>query len=203
MKSFITYLRRPFAFGIMALALTGLGWQFHINGATVPEWGPRAWLMAFYFTNITNLLVAVHMLSVAVGRKTASDFTSTITLSIIMVGIIYRLLLAPEVPKPAPEWYPDFFVHVAVPFLTTVWWMIWAPKDLRLKSLPIWLSLPAAYCVYALVRGLAQGSYPYFFVDVGVLGLGSVLLNCVGLVFVFGLCGLALWLMSRLFRLLA
>jgi hypothetical protein len=193
-------LQNLFAFVIMAFALIGLGWQFHINGATVPEWGPRAWLMAFYFTNITNLLVAVHMLGVASGRKPASNFSSTITLSIIMVGIIYRLLLAPEVPKPAPEWYPDFFVHVAVPILTAVWWVIWAPKDLRLKSLPIWLSLPAAYCAYALIRGWVQGSYPYFFFDIGKFGLGAVLLNCIGLVFVFGLCGLALWLMSRVMR---
>lgn len=193
-------LQNLLAFGIMAFALIGLGWQFQINGATVPEWGPRAWLMAFYFTNITNLLVAVHMLWVASGRKPASNFSSTITLSIIMVGIIYRLLLAPEVPKSAPEWYPDFLVHVAVPILTTVWWVIWAPKDLRLKSLPIWLILPAAYCAYALIRGWVQGSYPYFFFDIGKFGLGAVLLNCIGLVFVFGLCGMALWLTARMMR---
>ena len=193
-------IQRPFALVIAALALIGLGWQFHINGATVPDWGPRAWLMAFYFTNITNLLVAGHMLWVAFGRKTAPDFSTSITLSIIMVGIIYRLLLAPEVPKPAPEWYPDFFVHVAVPILTAIWWIIWADKDLRLKSLPIWLILPAAYCAYALIRGAFQGSYPYFFFDIGQFGLGTVLINCVGLVFVFGLCGLALWLIARLIR---
>lgn len=193
-------LQRPFAFAIAALALLGLGWQFHINGATVPDWGDRAWLMAFYFTNITNLLVAVHMMAVALGRKTAPNFATSITLSIIMVGIIYRLLLAPEVPKPAPEWYPDFFVHVAVPFLTTLWWIIWADKGLRLKSLPIWLILPAAYCAYALIRGVIQGSYPYFFFDIGKFGLGAVLANCLGLVFVFGLCGVALWLAARLIR---
>jgi len=196
-------IQRPFALVIAALALIGLGWQFHINGATVPDWGPRAWLMAFYFTNITNLLVALHMVSVATGRKTASDFSTSITLSIIMVGIIYRLLLAPEVPKAAPEWYPDFFVHVAVPILTTIWWLIWAPKDLRLKSLPIWLILPAAYCAYALVRGFVQGSYPYFFFDIGKLGLSAVLINCVGLVFVFGLCGVALWGAAHLIRRIA
>ncbi len=193
-------IQRLFAIGIAALALIGLGWQFHINGATIPEWGPRAWLMAFYFTNITNVLVALHMVSVAAGRKTASDFSSTITLSIIMVGIIYRLLLAPEIPKPAPEWYPDFFVHVAVPILTTIWWIIWAPKDLRLSRLPIWLILPAVYCGYALIRGFIQGSYPYFFFDIGKFGLGAVLGNCVGLVFVFGLCGLSLWIAARLLR---
>lgn len=193
-------IERPFALVIAALALLGLGWQFHINGATVPAWGDRAWLMAFYFTNITNVLVAVHMLSLALGRKPDSDFSTSITLSIIMVGIIYRLLLAPEVPKPAPEWYPDFFVHVAVPILTTIWWGVWAAKDLRIRALPIWLILPAAYCAYALIRGAIQGSYPYFFFDIGKFGLGTVLINCLGLVFVFGLCGVVLWLAARLIR---
>jgi hypothetical protein len=84
----------------MAFALIGLGWQFQINGATVPEFGARAWLMAFYFTNITNLLVALHMLLVASGRKPDPNFSSTITLCIIMVGMVYKLLLAPEVPNP-------------------------------------------------------------------------------------------------------
>jgi hypothetical protein len=200
MKNILSSLERPFAFTVMAFALIGLGWQFQINGATVPEWGPRAWLMAFYFTNITNLLVALHMLLVASGRKPEPNFSSTITLCIIMVGMVYRLLLAPEVPKPAPDWYPDFFVHVAVPFLTTAWWVVWGPKDLSLKSLPIWLILPAAYCAYALIRGWVQGSYPYFFVDITELGLGTVLVNCVGLVFVFGLCGTGLWLVARLLR---
>ena len=119
-----------------------------------------------------------------------------------MVGMVYKLLLAPEVPKPAPDCYPDFFVHVAVPFLTTAWWVVWGPKDLSLKSLPIWLILPAAYCAYALIRGWVQGSYPYFFVDITELGLGTVLVNCVGLVFVFGLCGTGLWLVARLLRLI-
>ena len=192
--------KRYLAFAIAALALIGLGWQFHINGATVPEWDARAWLMAFYFTNITNVLVALHMLWVGMGRKMAPNLTTSITLSIIMVGIIYRLLLAPEVPKPAPEWYPDFFVHVAVPILTALWWLLWAPKDLRIRALPIWLILPATYCVYALVRGAWQGSYPYFFFDIGQFGLGMVLINCIGLVFVFGLCGVALWITAHFIR---
>ena len=192
--------QRILALVTAALALIGLGWQFQINGATVPAWGPRAWLMAFYFTNITNVLVAAHMLVIASGRKNSTAFSITITLNIIMVGIIYRLLLAPEIPKPAPEWYPDFFVHVAVPVLTTLWWLIWGPKDFRLSALPVWLAYPAAYCGYALIRGSVQGSYPYFFFDIGQFGLTAVLLNCVGLVLVFGICGALLWLLAQLVR---
>lgn len=191
---------RAFAVLIATLALAGIGWQLHINAATTPPLLLRLWKMAQFFTIITNLMVAIHMVMLAAGRKPSGHFSTSITLSIIMVGIIYRVLLAPETPKPAPDWYPDFFVHVAVPILTTIWWLIWGPKDLRLRDLPVWLSLPAAYCIYALIRGAIQGSYPYFFFDIGRFGLANVLINCAGLLVVFSLCGLMLWAVARLFR---
>ena len=51
--------------------------------------------------------------------------------------------------------------------------------------------------VYALIRGLITGSYPYFFFDIGRFGFGTVLLYCAGLVAVFALCGLVLWAVAR------
>jgi hypothetical protein len=187
---------------IATLALGGILWQFQINGndPTLSPYGVRAWQMAMYFTNITNALIGIHMLCVVFGKTVDKNFSATVTLSIIMVGIIYKVLLAPEVPKQSPDWYPDFFVHVAVPVLTTLWWLIWGDKTLRIAHLPIWLSLPAAYCAYALVRGAVTGVYPYFFFDVAKFGIGQVLVNCVGLVCVFGLCGTLVWLTSRLMR---
>jgi hypothetical protein len=193
----MTYQRR-YALLIAALALGGVGWQFVLNAAQTPEWGQRAWAMARYFTNITNVLLGLYMLRISMGGKANRNVTTSLTLSIIMVGIIYRLLLAPEVPKPSPDWYPDFFVHVAVPVLTALWWLIWGPKDIRLQGLPLWLTLPAVYCIYALTRGAISGAYPYFFFDIGRFGLGPVLLNCLGLVFVFALCGILLWAVARL-----
>jgi hypothetical protein len=187
---------------IALAALGGVLWQFQING-TIAEplpWGPRAWGMLRYYTNITNVLVGLLMLSVALGRPARTNEVATLTLSIIMVGIIYRLLLAPEVPKAAPDWYPDFLVHVAVPVLMPLWWLAFGPRDLRLRALPIWLGLPALYCLYALIRGGVDRTYPYFFLDVGRFGLPTVLLYCTGLVAVFAVCGLVLWAVARVIR---
>lgn len=195
-------LKRISALLIAILAFGGIAWQLQINGndPELAPWGARLWNMVKYFTNITNILVGVHMLMVVLGRRVSANFSASLTLSIIMVGIIYRLLLAPEVPKASPDWYPDFFVHVAVPVLTAVWWGVWGDKSLRLAALPIWLILPAAYCVYSLVRGLATGSYPYFFFNIAEFGAVQVAINCVGLVAVFGLCGVMIWGASRLLR---
>ncbi len=109
---------------IAVLALGGIGWQFLINGITTHAWGQRIWQMALYFTNITNLLLGLVMAQIAIGRKGTNTVTTTLTPSMIMVGLIYRLLLAPDVPKPSPEWYPDFFVHVATPILMALWWLV-------------------------------------------------------------------------------
>lgn len=193
---------RLFAALIAALALIGLGWQFHLNGSNPDQanWGLRAWAMARYFTILTNLLVAGLMLWVALGRRASANWAVALTLSIIMVGLIYRLLLAPETPKAAPDWYPDFLMHVAVPVLMPLWWLGFADKGLRLAAMPLWLALPAVYCLYALTRGWIVGSYPYFFFDIGRFGLARVVLYCAGLVVVFALCGLVLWGVARLVR---
>ena len=94
---------------IALAALIGVGWQFQLNGSKpdMAPWLDRAWDMLRYFTIITNLLVVALFGGVALGRKAGANAMLTITLSIIMVGIIYRLLLAPEVPLQVPNWYPD------------------------------------------------------------------------------------------------
>ena len=40
-----------------------------------------------------------------------------------------------------------------------------------------WLAYPAAWFAYTLIRGSAEGWYPYPFVDVGQHGYGRVFLN--------------------------
>lgn len=184
---------------IAVLGLVGLAWQFHLQGDTpdLVPWGARAWHMARYYTHLTNLLLALYLARVALTGISGANGAMTLTLSILMVGIIYRLLLAPAEPLAAPNWYPDFILHVAIPVLMALWWLTFADKTLRLAALPIWLSLPALYCAYALIRGTIAGSYPYFFFDIGRFGVGQVLVYCAGLVAVFALCGLCLWATGR------
>ncbi len=185
---------------IALVALIGVGWQFQLNGTIAQPlpWAPRAWGMLRYFTIITNVLTVIVMARVALGRPASANLAVTLTLSIIMVGLIYRLLLAPAEPKAAPDWYPDFLMHIAVPVLVPLWWLAFADKTLRLADIWIWLSLPAVYCIYALARGWITASYPYFFFDIGRFGLPKVLLFCAGLVAVFAICALALRLVARL-----
>lgn len=193
-------LNRTTAGIIAALAAFGLAWQFQLNGTIAEPLSPlpRAWDMLRYFTIITNLLVAVVLARAALGRQVSANLAATITLSIIMVGIVYRLLLAPPEPKPAPDYYPDFLMHVATPVLVPLWWAAFAQLDLKLKGLIAWLSLPFAYLVYALIRGLASGRYPYFFLDLDKMGLSGVLAYSLALILAFAFMGLLLLGLSRI-----
>ncbi len=41
----------------------------------------------------------------------------------------------------------------------------------------LWLAYPMGYLGYSLARGAVDGWYPYFFIDVGVLGHTRALTN--------------------------
>jgi hypothetical protein len=158
----------------------------------------RVWDLLRYFTILTCGLVGVLMAREAMGRQVAGNWHAAATLSIVMVGIIFQILLAPPESTKGIAWWPDFAFHAAVPVLTAVWWALWAPKPLALAAPPYWLLWPVAYCFYALIRGAVEGGYPYFFLDIGQFGAAQIAINIVGLVLVFALCGLVIWFASRL-----
>ena len=181
---------------IVAAALIG---QFILNGALpeVQHWGLRIWGLMRYFTILTNGLVAVLMARHVLGQKVSADWYMTAALSIAMVGVIYQTLLVPPVPLTGAAWATDFAFHAAVPVLAVLWWIAFAPKPPSLATLPLWLLWPLGYCLYALIRGGAEGRYPYFFVDVGQYGLARVMVNVAGLIVVFAVAGAALWALGR------
>lgn len=185
---------------LLLIVLATLGTQFALNGARpgLEPWAARLWFMIRHFTILTCGLVGVLMACEAFGRKVGANWHASATISIILVGVIYQLFLAPPEPLTGIEWWSDFGRHAAIPVLTVVWWVGWAPKPLALKSLPLWLLWPVAYCVYALIRGVVSGQYAYFFIDVDLLGAAQVALNIVAMVTAFSLVGLLAWVAARI-----
>jgi hypothetical protein len=84
----------------------------------------------------------------------------------------------------------DELLHVVVPLLYTLYWLFFAPKGSLKWTHPFrWLAFPAAYLIYAMVRGAAEGFYPYPFINVAELGYVRVLMNCSGLLIIFVIIG--------------
>jgi len=194
----MTQPARLFALLIAVIATAALVAEFHLTWQRtgIDSVTERLWRLARFFTILTNGLVAVVFFAVAAGRTVTGRVLGGVLVSIVMVGLVYQILLAR--PKTGLDWWSDFALHAAVPVLVLVWWLGWADKALRLADIPLWLGWPLVYCLYAMIRGLADGIYPYFFLDIGRFGLAQVAVNIIGLVSAFGAMALLIWGVARL-----
>ncbi|MCB1395609.1 MAG: Pr6Pr family membrane protein [Rhodobacter sp.] len=173
------------------------------RGATGPEalgWPGARWVLLRYFTILTNLLTAGVTPRIARDRAPSAETLAGVTLSIAMVGAVYHALLAPEVALQGAAALADVGFHTLVPAGALLWWVVWGDKGLRLASVPRWLIWPFAHCLYALLRGAADGRYPYFVLDVGQFGAGRAALNITGLLVAFALAGLTIWTCAALLQ---
>lgn len=190
---------RVLAFLIGVLGLAALRAQYDalpppLSDAALP-W--QLWGMAGYFTVLTNLLVTAHMLAVARGWRIGASRSAGLLVSIVMVGIVYHALLARLWAPTGLAWWADQGLHTAMPLATLLWWLVFAPKAVTLRDLPYWLIWPAAYCVYALIRGHLTGFWPYPFLNIDQLGLIAVTLNIAGMMAAFAALGLLVVFYAR------
>lgn len=185
---------------VAAIALASVLGQYAIltQDPAYADATARIWHLAKFFTILTNALIGVLMALVALNRHPGDGALAGGLLSILMVGIVYHALLAPETPLPGWDWWTDLGYHTLVPLGMLAWWLIWGGKRLRWGQLPYWLLWPLGYCVYAMIRGGIEGDYPYFFLDVGRFGAPRIAMNIAGLVVVFALMGALILLAARL-----
>ncbi|MBV7407897.1 Pr6Pr family membrane protein [Maritimibacter sp. DP1N21-5] len=185
---------------VIALAAwAGLVAQFILAREDYPTALAALWRLARFFTILTNLMVAVSFTGMAItGRRPAPGWLAALALWIAIVGVIYHLLLA-DYGKTGLDLVADHLVHTAVPLLTVGWWFAYA-LHLRLprRLAAYWLGWPLGYLVYALIRGAADGIYPYFFLDVARFGAGQIAVNVAALAFGFWLAGLGMIGVARL-----
>lgn len=151
-----------------------------------------------YFTILSNLLVAVCLTSSLLkpGSAMGSFFSSVsvqsaIAVYIFIVGLVYNLVLRGIVTLTGFKWIVDNLLHVLVPLLFVIYWLVFTPKKmLQWKSILPWLIFPAIYLIYSLLRGPIADWYPYPFLHAGKLGYGQVALNSFFVVVAFLLAGL-------------
>jgi len=149
-----------------------------------------------FFTILTNLLVALVLLSVVVqatsGRRiflARPTIQAAFAVYIIVVGVVYNLMLRHIWNPQGWQKVADEIFHDLVPVAYVVYWLTWAPKGhTRWLDAVRWLAYPLAYGAYTLIRGEITETYPYPFLNVNNLGYPHVLLNMLILtVAIFGL----------------
>ena len=186
-------MRNAAAALVAIICWAGLAIQFAATYGVQPDVTTTLWVLARFFTILTNLLVAVTMTWVAIGRKVSAELLGGVTLAILLVGVIYWLLLHGLHPLRGSALVANVLLHDASPALMTLWWLLFAPRAKLRWNAPIWwAAYPLAYFIYVLARGHMDGHYPYPFINVAKLGWTQTALNSGGIALGFILAGYVL-----------
>lgn len=157
------------------------------------------WSLARFFTLLTNTLVVVTFAAAAFRRDGVSAaWLAALTLSIMLVGAVYHVLLAGLVSFTGLGIWADQGLHTAVPIACFVWWLFCAPKrTLQYRDLPMFIVWPCVYVSYALARGARDGIYPYPFMNLSQIDATEVATNLAGLVIVLLMGGVIFIMVGR------
>lgn len=156
------------------------------------------WTLARFFTIISNLALAVAMTMVALGRRVSPLVLGGLTLAILLVGIVYRTLLAGLHSLSGLPLIANDLLHDVSPLLMLAYWLAFVPhRQLRWTAPWWWALFPVAYFVYVLARGQLDHHYPYPFIDVGRLGWQQVALNAAAIALGFIVAGFAMVWIDR------
>jgi hypothetical protein len=175
-------------FGITALAvLVGVVLQVVVAATSPPpnRFGPvgRSLNVLAFFTVQSNLIVGATSILLFVDRRRSSTAFKVARLTgvvaIAITFVVFHVALAELLDLEGWAFVADRLLHLIVPVLAVVGWLIVGPRGLTSRRV-VWLSLlfPVAWCVFTLVRGAIIDWYPYPFIDVTELGYAEVLVNC-------------------------
>lgn len=184
---------------IGALGLAALGTQLFLRLGRGMDFWAALWGLAGFFTILTNLLMALTMMTIAVtGRRLSFGWMSMVTVSMIMVGLVYHALLAHLIAFAGLRWWVDQALHTILPALMLWFWLMETSRHEPREGQPLtWLIWPATYAVYAMVRGALSGRYIYPFLNIDRLGLVAVAVNMAGLLLAFAVLAYALYVIGR------
>jgi len=171
---------------------------------TTESLAARLWHFVSYFTILSNLLVIVSVLPLITDPRHDGRRWRVLRLAALVMmtvtGLVHWFLLRPLSTLVGVEAVGDVLVHVAVPVLTVIGWLVFGPRPRIDPRTVAWsLAWPIGWLVYTLVVGGLTGWYPYPFLDVADRGVGPVAIT--GGAIALLLVGLA-WVCWRLDRVL-
>ncbi len=152
-----------------------------------------------YFTIDSSLIAAVALAVSGVwawlGRQ-ETRVLHLVRLSVVasatIVAVVYNALLRGSANLPADGDYvwpvlPNEILHVWGPVVILLdWLLVQGYKKLPIKAAFWVLVFPGAWAVFSLVRGLATGWWPYWFIDpTGEGGISGMLTYIAGIMVFF------------------
>ncbi len=175
-----------------------------IEAAGRPDLGTRLVRFCSYLTIWFNVMVAGTCAVLAVNPVHDGRLWRGLRLNAVVVGvvggIVHWFLLRPLLDLHGADYIADKLLHVVVPLLTTVGWLVFGPRGrVDRNDLFAFLVVPLVWLAYTLVRGAIVDWYPYPFIDVGQHGYAVVGATCLAIAtLMFGLAAGGMWLDRRL-----
>lgn len=183
--------RRPVArvwFALTALVvLVGLVTQLVVTATTTGGFfptNPQRTLNVFaFFTVQSNVLVAVTSARLALRPEAGGAVQRALRLSalvgITVTGVVFHLVLRQLQELQGYAAFADLLLHTMSPLLCVVGWLCFGPRGaVDRRAVAGALVFPIAWLAFTLLRGTAVGFWPYPFLNVDDLGLGTVVVNC-------------------------
>jgi len=151
------------------------------------------WDMLRYFTYWTNALVGATLLWVASGRSIPASALSCLLMSMALVSSVYYLVLYKPDRYEGLDVLVDWMLHTVIPFGLLGFWLRFVDKSkLAFRQTLFWQFYPVFYCIYVLIRGQLDGTYPYGFLRPPEIGWDLVIRNIAVLSVVFIITGLGI-----------
>jgi len=194
------------AFALAAqLVLVVSGASVLVETTDPPGLATRVLRFVSYFTVQSNVLVLLTAWLLIrrpsydgrLWRIARADAIAGITIT----GVVHWFFLRPLLDLHGWAYVTDKLLHVAVPLLAVVGWLLFGPRRrIEWSTLLPALAWPTAWLLYTLVMGAITSWYPYPFLDVTKHGYGSVLLASLGVAIALVVVLSALVLLDRPLR---
>jgi len=172
--------------------LTAVLFGIYLSISRGPDYGLHP---LYFFTTQSNILVSlalIYFLLFPRPSRARAILRGSVMLGIVITGLIFHLMLVPHYPEyfAAGVDFRGHLTHTIAPAGYVLDWLLFdQKKQMRFADIRYWIIYPLLYWLFSVVRGFFSGVYPYFFMDIGELGLGSALLWLLVLCVIFVLLG--------------
>ncbi|MEI8082139.1 MAG: Pr6Pr family membrane protein [Actinomycetes bacterium] len=169
----------------------------HGDPANFDNWFWRLTITFFYFTILSNIIVGVTYLMLAIRTERQSTAFRTFRLfgliAIIITGLVVNLYLNRLYTPTGINLVKNDLVHVLSPILATLTWLIFGPRTpFRFKYIVGAIGIGVAWLAVTFIHGSFIHWFPYPFLDVDAIGLTKSLINSVAIMVIAFLLGMAI-----------
>ncbi len=168
----------------------------------------------YYFTNISNTMVAIYyLLELLPDNPIGNKYLQyTVTMSILVTFIIYHFIISKGTRKRNdPEEMKDYrsienrLVHYITPALATAYYLLYNEETFDIFYSVVWLIYPVVYTLITLLRASLgkkipdrNSKYPYDFIDIDKIGVSKFIRNSILILLFFITLGIAFLYLKHL-----